>query len=272
MRLLACLFAGLLAACAPAPKHQTKGPPARIVSLDFCVDQYVLELADRSSIAALSRDADQDVSFLRDQAKGVRKLGTHLEDVLVPTPDLVVRAHGGGPRAAALLQSAGIPVVQLEFADTFDAVRSNLRTLAAALGRPERGEAIIRRMDTELAEAKAAPRKGKSLLYISAGGATTGPGTLVNDLILAAGYDNFARGPGWRSLPLEDLAYRQPDVVAVSFFGARAQAQDDWSSARHPVVQNLVKTLPTIQLDNSWTACGGWFALEAVRAMRAGAS
>ena len=55
---------------ASAPIRATEATPRRIVSLDFCADQYVLKLADRESILAVSRDATKDFSFMREEALG----------------------------------------------------------------------------------------------------------------------------------------------------------------------------------------------------------
>ncbi|MCC6788878.1 MAG: ABC transporter substrate-binding protein, partial [Hyphomonadaceae bacterium] len=46
--------------------------PRRIVSLDYCADQFVLALADREQVAALSVGARRDDSYFRDRAQGMR--------------------------------------------------------------------------------------------------------------------------------------------------------------------------------------------------------
>ena len=45
--------------------------PQRIVSLDYCADQYVLKLADEEQILAISPDAVKDFSYMREAAAGV---------------------------------------------------------------------------------------------------------------------------------------------------------------------------------------------------------
>ena len=63
-----------------------------------------------------------------------------------------------------------------------------------------------------------ARRDGDTVLYMTPAGVTTGSGSLVHEMLVAAGLDNFEEGRGWRPLPLERLAYEQPDVIAASFF------------------------------------------------------
>jgi iron complex transport system substrate-binding protein len=69
--------------------------PRRIVSLDYCADQFVLALADRDQIAALSRGSQRDDSYYRTRAAGIRQTRGTLEEVLALRPDLVIRNWGG---------------------------------------------------------------------------------------------------------------------------------------------------------------------------------
>ena len=111
MKLRALIFAGLLAACTgerPLPQADLPASPMRIVSLDFCADQYVLKLADRENILALSPEATMTHSYLREAAKGVPTVRPFAEDALALAPDLIVRSYGGGPNAERFFEQAGI--------------------------------------------------------------------------------------------------------------------------------------------------------------------
>lgn len=265
--LLAVLLA--LAGCARAPAPDIPARPMRIVSLDYCADQYVLKLVDRGRILALSPDAESSVSFMRGIARGLPKVAARAEDVLVLRPDLVVRSHGGGPGAAAFFQRAGVPVLQLGHAEDIAGIRRTLIDTARGLGEPARGDRIAAEMDARLAALRRRPG-GKQALYMTSGGVTTGPGTLIDEMLRAAGFRNFQQEPGWHPLPLERLARERPDVVAAAFFGSDALL-DRWSAARHPIARAQLRGRPVVGLNGAWTACGGWFLLDAVEALaRAG--
>ena len=106
---------------------------------------------------------------------------------------------------------------------------------------------------------------------MSAGGATTGPGSLVHEMLIAAGLTNFESQPGWRPLPLEKLAYEQPALTATAFFADRHDLVMPWSTARHPIARQLRSRGSTIMLDGASTACGGWFIADAIEALAAAA-
>lgn len=240
--------------------------PLRIVSLDFCADQYVLELVDREQILAVSPDATAEFSYLRDRARGLRVVRPVAEDVLVLKPDLVVRAYGGGPNAAAFFQRAGVPVVSIGWAADIEGVYDVIRATAVGLAEQERGERLVADMQNRLERLeREAPRR--SVLYMTPSGVTTGPGSLIHDMLVAAGLENYQRQPGWQPLPLERLAYESPDMIAASFFDSRTNHPDAWSPMRHPVARGELRDRPTVPLRGAWTACSGWFLMDAVEAL-----
>jgi iron complex transport system substrate-binding protein len=319
---LALTACSLGKAATPAPLE----PPVRamrVVSLDYCADQYVLKLVGRDRILALSPDATRDFSYMREAAKGLPKVAPRAEDVLVLKPDLVVRSYGGGADAGAFFARAGVPVLQLGYAEDLAGVRRVLVETAAQLGERARGERIAQEMDARvvrLSENTFAPtvpsvsrdvaqpwrsrpstsRHGRdvyperlahqpgeglgtkgeesntgsasmpaskpTMLYATPGGVTSGPGSLIHELIELAGYRNFQTEPGWHPLPLERLAYEKPDRVAMAWFGRRDYNPDQWSAARHPLMRTA-SAHPAIGLEGAWTACGGWFVLDAAEAM-----
>lgn len=260
--LLTLVSCAPLADPGPAP---TPAPaaPQRVVSLDYCADQFVLKLADPGQIAAVSMHADAPFSFLRAEAAGHPKVRTRTEDVIGLNPDLVVRAYGGGPQAGAMLTRAGVKVAQLGFADDLDGIKANITLIAEALGQPARGAALIAEMDRGLA---AIPRQGatRRALYMTPSGYTSGPGSLVDTMIETAGLENFETQSGWHPVSLEKLAQVQPDLLITAFFGDGSTHPDIWSAARHPVVRAAAGDRQSVALEGASTACGGWFVIAAI--------
>ena len=168
-----------------------------------------LELVPRERILALSPDAARSFSFLRQKAGGVSQVRPVAEDVLVLNPDLVVRSYGGGPHALRFFERAGIDVLQIPFANNLDDIRNNAKAVAARLGSAERGNALVVQMDRRL-ERLQQTGKPATALYMTPTGVTSGPGTLVHEMLAAAGLDNFEQRSGWYSLPLERPRLRTP--------------------------------------------------------------
>jgi iron complex transport system substrate-binding protein len=265
------IISGLLAFIpAGAALAQPAGtPPPRVVSLDYCADQYVLALADPEQILAVSVQADDAHSALRDRATGYRQVRDAAEDVLALNPDLVLRSYGGGARAQAFYARLGVPVFDLGYANDFDAIRATIRRTAGALGHPERGEALIAEMDAKLDAAARGPRL--NALYLTPSGVTSGAGTMVHEILSAANLANAAAqdgAVGWRALPLEQLALESPQLVVTAFFDDGSAPKDSWAISDHPVFQRLAGRVSPVALDGALTACGAWFMADAALAAR----
>ncbi len=261
------LFASLIVA--GCQSSLPAGPVGRgVVSLDYCADQFVLGLTNRDDILAVSPNAGSTFSYMRAAAHGLPIVRPRAEDVLALSPDLVVRSYGGGVNAQAFFQRAGVRVLQIRSANNLAEVRAMIRHAAHGLGAPERGELLINEMNQRIQAAQVYPPH-TAALYVTPTGYTTGPGTLVHSLFTAAGLDNYHTRAGWHPIPLERLAYKIPDVVALATFGDSANHDDAWTAFRHPVARRTMGTVPAVLLDGATTSCGAWFVADAVVALGA---
>jgi iron complex transport system substrate-binding protein len=262
-RFLVCALALLFAPRAEAA-------PLRIVSLDYCADQYVLALADRAQIAALSRGARRDDSYYRARAGGLRLTRGSLEDVLALRPDLIVRNWGGPWNAAAVYARFGAPVLQVGDVQTFAAARADLLNAAAQIGHPERGAHIVADLDRRLARLQArAPATRPPVMYLSSGGAVAGSGVLLNDVIVQAGGRNAWTGGSWTVLPLERLVQAPPALIATGFFETGRTQVNAWSPSRHPVVRRVLARARTVALPAGAVSCEAWYGVDAAEAVQA---
>jgi len=264
--ILAAFVSCVLLGCSQSPEA-VREAPQRIVSLDYCADQYVLKFAERDHILAVSHDAQKDFSYLREQAKGLPQVRPRAADILALEPDLVVRSYGGEPTMAGFLERAGVRVIQLGFPGSLSDIRTEVIRVGSELGNPDLAQTVAREMNTRLATVAERTPSDRTVLYITPGGVTTGKGTLVHELITTAGYQNFQDRAGWNALPLERLAYERPDLVAAAYFDNTIERRGHWSATRHPIAEAQLRDLPVVSIDGSWTACGGWFQLDVVEAL-----
>ena len=232
------------------------------MSLDQCADQYVLALSPREAIVGLSYRADDTDSYLRAKAQGLPKRRATLEAALAARPQAVVRYWGGDPRLLAALEKRGVAVVGIGEAADLDGVRDNIRQVAAALGQPARGEALIAAMSAKEAAAKGAWR-GSAALYMTPGGATAGAGTLVDAILRAAGLDNLEAGQGFRMLSLETLALHPPKALVLGFYDGAALARAAWNPGQHALVRRHARSAVLAELPGAMIGCPAWFAADA---------
>ena len=144
----------LLTLCLVVPAYHGEAAslPQRVVSLDYCADQYVLRFVGPERIRALSPDAGRSFSYMRDAAQDLPQVRPLAENVIALQPDLVVRSYGGGARAPAFFAALDIPVLQLPYAGSLADIRATILTVAARLGAAGEGERVAARMDARLAD------------------------------------------------------------------------------------------------------------------------
>ena len=258
----------IIAAIAFTCASTAHAEPRRIVSLDYCADQFALALADRAQIAALSRGSLRDDSYFRDRAQGIRQTRGTLEEVLALRPDLVIRNWGGPWDAAQVYARFDVPVLQVGDAQTFAAARADLLNAATTLGHSDRGAAIAHDLDTRLARLSA-HRGNAPVMYLSGGGAVAGSGTMIDSVISAAGGRNIRTEASWQVLPLERLVETPPAVVALGFFDTSRDRVNAWSPSRHPALRRALASARTVSLPPAAISCEAWYAIDAAEAIAA---
>lgn len=266
-----CVVRWLLCALALLIAPPALAAPLRVVSLDYCADQYVLALADRSQIAALSRGSQRDDSYFRDRAHGIPQTRGSLEEVLALRPDLVVRNWGGPWNATDVYARFHVPVLQVGDATDFAAARADLLDAARELGHLDRGDALARDLDLRLARLQAsAPPARTPVMYLSAGGAVAGAGTLTDAAINAAGGRNVRSERGWQVMPLEELIETPPALIALGFFDAGRERMNAWSPSHHPAFRNALAHARTVSLPPAAISCEAWTMIDAAEIIAVG--
>ncbi|MDY1006787.1 MULTISPECIES: ABC transporter substrate-binding protein [unclassified Sphingomonas] len=252
-RLLTILIIAAAGASAAAAAPR---PPARIVSLNLCADQYLLALADPAQIVALTRFArDPNMSAAANAARTMPVSRGSAEDVLMLRPDLVIASPFRRQTVTAVLAGRNVATLDLPPADSYAAIVTQVRQVAAAIGHPDRGETLIRRMDTALARLPRAPGGGRTAAYYQRRGFLTGTGTLVDELMQRLGLANLATRlgkPALSQLSLEQMALARPDYLVVESATDRVTDQGT-EMLHHPILDGI----PRLRIPEAWTVCGG---------------
>jgi iron complex transport system substrate-binding protein len=241
----------LLLGAAPAT-----GAPNRIVSLNLCADQYLIALANPRQIAALTRfSPDPQMSAAARRAAQLPQSRGSAEDLLALRPDLVLTAPGPQRETARAIAARGVATLNVDFADSYADIVAQTRQVAAAVGHPARGEALVRRMDAALANIPAHAGGGRVAAYYQRRGYLTGTGTLVDELLRRVGLVNLAAKlgkPALARVSLEEMALAQPDFLIVETATNRIVDQGT-EMLHHP----LLARIPRLRVPEAWTVCGG---------------
>jgi iron complex transport system substrate-binding protein len=277
------LFALSCAVSFAAPASvRAASPPARIVSINLCTDELLLALADPAQIAALSTySTDKRLSFFAKRASAFRHDADSAETVIGIDPDLVLAGRFTKRETREMLRGLGYDVVEFDAARSIADSEAAIRQVAALVGHPERGEALVDKI--ERAKVRAAAGSGAwfarpTVAFYQRRGYVTGSDTLTNELLEIVGLTNEGgelAGKTGGFVPLERLVADPPSYLIVS--GSAVVAEDQGSALlAHPALTRLFPPDRRITLPDRLTVCGGpslpaalnWLARQAERIAR----
>jgi len=234
--------------------------PERIVSLNLCADQYLIELADKDQIAALSPLArNAMLSLHAEKADAYPVVPSRAAAVIAKRPDLVITSAFTGGATVAMLKRHDFRVLELRPTETFADVIAEIRTIAAAVGYPERGEAMIAALKRRMPAETASPGPdAPTALYYQRRGFATGTDSLINTVMEAAGLKNLMaemQTAGTRRLSLESVVANAPDILIID---APADTPDLGSAVpHHPALARLIPPERRVRLSPKLLFCAG---------------
>ena len=246
------VFASLLAASALLLGAAAgEAAPRRVASLNLCADELLLQLAAPAQIVSITHLSQQEAETpLWRRALSYPRNDGSLLSVVEQRPDLIVTMGGGIRDRADIAGQLGIPVLDLAFAQTLGDVGENVRRLAAALGRPEAGAALLRRMTALM---RSRPPLRVDTIWLGGGGRTVAATGLEAQWLALAGLRQ--RPLQGDRLPLETLIVRPPALLLRSDYRA-GQYSNGQRWLVHPATRfaATVRTLPTD--GRLWTCMG----------------
>ena len=272
--MLTVLALPALVGCAGASRLPRNAPakPVRVMSMNQCADQIVLALLPPERIASvtwLSRDPKG--SLMHREAARVGINHGLAEEVARQKPDLIVAGTYTTPATRSLLKQLGYPIVEVTHADSFEDIRRITRQVAGALGEETRGEALIARMDRQLAELARDPGPPMRVAAWDGAGFNASEGSLYNAVLEAAGAVNVANRP-------PASAYGRPDVevllltaptLLVKGAGHRREPGLRDNVERHPVIREYWNGARTLTIRQAYYLCGTPFIGDAIVRLRA---
>jgi iron complex transport system substrate-binding protein len=240
--------------------------PDKIVSNNPCIDSVLAEIADPSTIGAVSRysqDADGGSAPIA-WANRFPAIGVSAEEVIAAKPRLVLTGNYASTGTNAALKKAGIRVEAFGVPATLAENRVQIRTIARAIDRTAEGADLVQRID----EATKAFKGTETAIIWQTGGFVAGRGTIQDEMLARAGFRNASSLYGlkqWDVLPLETLMRNPPDVI---FTPISARGDDARALAlRKRVLRHLNGSTRLIPFPEKLLFCGGPTVIAAMRVM-----
>ena len=246
--------------------------PQRVVSTFLCTDEYVFRLVPREHIAALSWEATDRrpvVSTIADAARHIRVIRPSTETVLALKPDLVVMYAGTNPRLHVNLKNAGVPVLDVPWANGLSDVRAVTMMLGEKFGAADRARALLADMDRKIAAAKArAPHPPVGAILYEPQGYANVEG-VTDEIMRIAGITDVAP-PGAMTrtgrLPVEAVIAAAPELLILGG-EARSGTARAYAILHHPALRALDGRTTTAFANLTPLLCPGPWSLDGAQTL-----
>lgn len=202
------IYCCLLALCALPQQAAAQSAQPRIMSLNVCADQLLMELAPEkiSSLSPLSRDAhysydaQKALAFTQNTGRG--------EEVLLTKPTHILAGKYDGKARLHLLARAKLNVTLIEPWESLEHGFSIIKTLSNTLDAQAQGAALISAIETALRETHNITHTRKRVAVLQRRGYASGRESLIGQLIIHMGLEPYVP----RSIKGEPLAHLHPKL------------------------------------------------------------
>lgn len=247
--------------------------PARVVSLNMCTDQLLLDLAPPDQIVGLSPYAGNlSMSWAAAETRALPILSGTAEEVMIIRPDLVVAGRFTKRATREFLRARGIPVEEFDVSRTVADSKAQIARFGEITGAQDKARRRIAEIESAEADLKAAALTHRlRILPLSRRGWASGRETLMSDILAMAGLDNAAGEIGLKAggfVSLEEIVRLRPDAILVSRDDGRAEDQGR-AMLLHPAVQDLFPQERRIVIPERLSVCGGPMIAEAMHLLAA---
>lgn len=246
---------------------QAEGP-RRIVSMNLCTDQMVLQLAEPGTVVSVSfLTADPAESPAAHMTSGLTLNYGQAEEIIVLNPDLVVTGRYTTTAAKILLRRLGYRILEVDVPLTFDAVRETYFTLGQVLDRTEAARRLIDNLDRRFAalENRVGGRTFGSVLILDANGFTVGRPSLIDQVLGRIGLLNVAARLNigdFGQVTMEAVLIAKPDhLVRMEYRSDMPSLANQTLS--HPALVKYLGSKTMISVPQSWLNCGGPYLADA---------
>ena len=243
--------------------------PTRIVSINLCTDQLLLQLVGHKRIASVTYlAADPYISYSANRAVGLVKNHGLAEEVIELRPDLILAGAFTSRPTTSLLKKLGYRVIEFEMAGSFETLRQNIIKAGEVLDEEKKAGRLVTQFDRALGKLTPNGRL-VSAIILQPNAAGAGNVSLLDDIFRSANLTSISLGQGilgigW--LTLDQVIWAQPELII-------SDVDPSWPSLghfamRHPAYRAILdkqgRVPPRVTLPANLWNCGGPQVAKAV--------
>ena len=189
--------------------------------------------------------------YAKDKASVGAVYQIDMEKVLACKPDLVIVNKGMNEKLVPTLEENNIPALVLDM-KSYDDVKREVSVFAQVTGEKEKGDALLKEMETKVQDVVARLPKDKkriAILHSTAQGLSVQlDGSIAGSIAKMLGWDNVASGmtpmeknPDAAPYSMETLVEQNPEIIFVTSMGKLEEIKQNMEAtiAASPAWQSI---------------------------------
>ncbi len=235
---------------------------ARVVSLNACTDELLLQFAEPQQIAGVTHllHSPQSEAVLDDHPE-ILKLSGDAERIYKIRPSIVIAGPFSNPQTLEQLKRAHIKILIFRDPGNWEDLLQTVKSLEEMLGTTPQ-MALFRRNILNLnLHGPDSQWARKRALFWSAAGHVPGRGTFENTILQTFGMRNAVNYEGYAFLSLEKLIQLQPDIIIVTE-GPNQRNSWNHDTLFHPALRAALPHLEYMQIPEEAVSCASGYTVE----------
>ncbi len=232
----------------------------RIVSLNACTDELLLQLADPAQIAGVTHftHSPQSEAVLKSHPE-ILKLSGDAERIYKSRPSVVVAGPFSNPQTIEQLKKLKIEISIFKDPISWEDLLRTVKALEEMLGTNPQ-IALFRRNILNL-NGPQSKWAGKRALFWSPAGHVPGRGTFENTILETLGMQNAVDFENYAFLSLEKLIQLQPEVIVVT---QNPKQRNSWAhdTLFHPALRAALPRLEYLHIPEEAVSCASAYTVE----------
>jgi len=236
----------------------------RVVSLNACTDELLLQLALPEQIAGVTRfNHSPQSNEVLNQNPHIVRLSSDIESIMKTNPSVVLAGPFSNPLLINQLEQLNISIVHLAVPVNWSELEKAVGQVSVLLKRIPTGEALQKKI-RELSRFDGQTRwQGKRAVFWSAAGHVSGKNTFENTVLTTLGLINASDTEGYAFLSVEKLIQLKPDVIIVT---QNPELKNSWSHETlfHPALKKALPQIEYLHIPEEAVSCASEYTVEVV--------
>lgn len=234
----------------------------KIVSLNACTDELLLQFAEPEKIAGVTRFRHSPLSskVLNDHPE-IQRLSGDVEAIHKLQPSQVIAGPFSNLMLLEQLRKSNIKVLILNDPRNWEELLVSVKLIEERTGVSEKAAAFRRKIFNLHVEGAHSKWVGKKALFWSAGGNVPGKGTFEDVILSTLGIENAAHFEGYAFLSLEQMIQLAPDLLWVT---QDPKQRNSWShdTVFHPVLRKALPQLEWVVMPEEAISCASGYTVD----------